>query len=180
MTKGMKKLVVAMVILGILTGFCFGMAINRETIEVLYVDRPVPEYVEIYRTVPIEKMVFVEKVVRGFELREFANPGELSKWLARNYLGEHEDWNCVNYALETQRLALVDGYQMSTECLIDKGGKTGHMINSTIIGDRVIFADPQTGRSWVGGIKGKIKLKYEPILKVYDQSGKLVKEVYLE
>ena len=70
---------------------------------------------------------------------------------------------CVDYALAMQRRALLDDYQMSTETLIDSGGKTGHMINSTVIGNDIIFLEPQSGVSWVGGIKAGNKIAYRPI-----------------
>jgi len=79
----------------------------------------------------------------------------------------------VDYALEMQRIAWRDGYLMSIETLIDKGGNTGHMINSTVIGDDIIFLEPQSTTNWVGGVRGNVGVVYRPIL-VYPKTGEVV------
>ncbi len=87
--------------------------------------------------------------------REFASWDELSQWQAAQYLdlqvlGKQKNWICVDYALEMQQRAWQDGYQMSTENLIDPDGKAGHAICSTWIGDMCYYLEPQDVKSWIG------------------------------
>ncbi len=114
------------------------------------------------------------------EFCHFASQEELSQWQAKQYpelqeLGKQNHWVCVDYALEMQRRAWLDGYQMSVENLIDKGGKTGHAICSTWIGDECLYLEPQGTTSWVGAVKGDgtVGLTYTPIL-VYPETGRAV------
>jgi len=60
----------------------------------------------------------------------------------------------VDYALDLQRIALLDGYQMSTQVEFNKKNTKAHMICSTVIGEKIIFIEPQAGETWLGGIKG--------------------------
>jgi TolA-binding protein len=86
------------------------------------------------------------------EFRQFASRGELSQWQAKQYpelqkLGRENGWVCVDYALEMQRRAWLDGYQMSVQ-LLDRNGVPYHAICSTWIGDECVYLEPQGLSNW--------------------------------
>ena len=132
--------------------FCLGVICGQHTatpeIEHEY------QYIERWRTEKIIQPVYIEKVYCPDKFRYFESQRELSQWQAEHYLGEVGGWNCVDYALEIQRLALEDRYQMSVE-LIAIGGyrEINHAICSTWIGAQCIFLEPRTTTNWVGGVK---------------------------
>lgn len=158
--------------------FYFGVAYGQTTVkpqivtQTEYIPKYIVEKVEVIREIEVTKEVYPT------EFRQFESQEELGKWQAKHYLelqelGKQNNWICVDYALEMQRRAWLVGYQMSTETLIDKGGKTGHMINATIIGDDIIFLEPQSTTNWVGGVRGDVGMVYRPI-QVYPETGKVV------
>jgi len=158
--------------------FCSGVAYGQTTVKphILTQTEYVPRY--IVEEVDVIQEVQVTKEVYPTEFRQFESQEELGKWQAKHYLelqelGKRNNWICVDYALEMQRIAWRDGYLMSIETLIDKGGNTGHMINSTVIGDDIIFLEPQSTTNWVGGVRGNVGVVYRPIL-VYPKTGEVV------
>jgi len=165
-------------LLASVTMFFFGAAYSDTTVkppvitQTKYLTNHIVERVE---TTPV---VEVPKVVYPTEFYQFKSQEELSKWQAKQYLelqelGKQNDWVCVDYALEMQRRAWLDGYQMSVENLIDKGGRTGHAICSTWIGNKCIYLEPQSTKNWVGAVKGDVRLIYEPML-TYPETGQAV------
>lgn len=158
--------------------FCCGVAFDQTMVKpnILTQTEYVPSY--IVNEVEVIQEVQVTKEVYPTEFRQFESQEELGKWQAEHYLelqelGKRNNWICVDYALEMQRIAWRDGYLMSIETLIDQGGKTGHMINSTVIGDDIIFLEPQSTTNWVGGVRGDVGVVYRPI-QVYPETGEMV------
>lgn len=118
------------------------------------------EYIEVINEVEIVREVIVEKEIYPTEFREFASQEELSRWQANQYqelreLGKQNNWVCVDYALELQRRAWLEGYQLSTENQLDVGGETGHAICSTWIGNNCYYLEPQGVISWLGATKAE-------------------------
>lgn len=167
--------------------FCFGAAYGQMTVkphvltkvvtQTEYVPKYITEYVPKYivERVGVIQEIEVTKEVYPTEFRQFESQEALGRWQAKHYLelqelGRQNDWTCVDYALEVQRRAWLDGYQMSIENLIDRGGRTGHAICSTWIGDKCIYLEPQDTKNWVGAVKGDVGLMYRPIL-VYPETG---------
>ena len=162
--------------------FCFGVAYSQMTVkphvvtEVITETEYVPKY--IVERVGVTREIEVTKTVYPAEFRQFESQEELGGWQAKQYpelqeLGRQNNWTCVDYALEMQRRAWLDGYQMSAENLIDVGGKTGHAICSTWIGDKCIYLEPQSTKNWVGAVKGDVGLTYRPTL-IYPETGQTV------
>jgi len=158
--------------------FCLGVAYGQTTAEpqivtqTEYVPKYIVEEVEVIREIEVIKEVYPT------ELHQFESQEELGRWQAKHYLelqelGKENNWICVDYALEMQRTAWLDGYQMSIENLIDEGGKTGHAICSTWVGDKCIYLEPQSTTNWVGAVKGDVGFMYTPIL-VYPETGEVV------
>lgn len=148
--KLLALLMVAVLALGFCAGICYGQRLcqlEKVFVEV-YIYQP-PE--RIIDTVIIEKEIRVEVPV--CRIRQFPSREALSKWQSRNQIEGREGWGCVDYALLMQLKALLEGWQMSTELLID--GKTGHCICSSWIGDECIYLEPQGFRSWIGGERGE-------------------------
>lgn len=143
--------------------FCMGVVCGQHNVQQ---DVPEPSYElgveaenDVLPDVLIIKSiqpVYIEKAYCPDELKEFGSQEDLSKWQAQHYIGYQEGWDCVDYALELQRLALQDGYQMSVE-LVSIGGhkEINHAICSTWIGHECIFLDPQTTTSWLGAVKAE-------------------------
>ena len=144
--------------------FLFGIAYGQTIVEpqivaqteivtrTEYVPKYIIEEVEVIREIEVTKEVYPT------EFRSFESQEQLGRWQAKHYLelqelGKQNKWVCVDYALEMQKKAWLEGYLMSTETIIYDGGKTGHMINSTIIGDDIIFLEPQSTKNWIGGVK---------------------------
>ena len=162
--------------------FCFGAAYGQMTVRPHVVTKVVTqtEYVPKYivERVGVTQTIEVVKEVYPTEFHQFESQEELGRWQAKHYLelqelGRRNDWTCVDYALEVQRRAWLDGYQMSIENLIDKGGRTGHAICSTWIGDKCIYLEPQSTKNWVGAVKGDVGLMYRPML-IYPETGQTV------
>jgi len=162
------------------TMFFFGAAYNHTAVEppVITQTKYLPN--RIVERVETTKVIEVPKAVYPTEFQQFKSQEELSKWQAEQYLelqelGKQNNWVCVDYALEMQRRAWLDGYQMSIENLIDKGGRTGHAICSTWIGNKCIYLEPQSTKNWVGALKGEgdAKLMYNPML-TYPETGQAV------
>jgi hypothetical protein len=158
--------------------FYFGVAYSQMTVKPHVVTQTeyVPKY--IVETVEITREIEVPKAVYPTEFHQFESQEELGRWQAKHYLelqelGSRNNWACVDYALEIQRRAWLDGYQMSAENLIDVGGKTGHAICSTWIGDECIYLEPQSTKNWVGAVREDVGLKYRPML-IYPESGQPV------
>jgi len=96
--------------------------------------------------------------------REFQSLDELKSWLAEDNTnaihlisGEYAwegtwvdpDYDCDDYATTLMRNALEDGYLVSTQISVF----TQHMLNSTIIGNRIYFIEPQTDEVWLSGYR---------------------------
>lgn len=165
--------------------FCFGVAYGQTTAEpdivTLTQTEYVPKYEYIVEEVEVVREVEVTQKVYPTEFRQFESQKEVGQWQAKNYpdiqeMGKQNNWICVDYALEAQRRAWLDGYQMSIENLIDEGGKTGHAICSTWIGDKCIYLEPQSTVNWIGAEKGKVSFTYSPV-SVCPQTGEAVYRV---
>ena len=161
--------------------FSSGIAYGQATVKPQILTRT--EYVPSYIVSEVEPIPEVQVTTEVYptDFRQFESQVELGKWQAEHYLelqelGKQNNWICVDYALGLQRIAWGEGYLMSVETLIDKGGKTGHMINSTVIGDDIIFLEPQSTTNWVGGVRGDVGVVYRPIL-VYPKTGEVVYRV---
>jgi len=83
--------------------------------------------------------------------KEFKSLDELKAWLAQDdtdntlYIfgdGCLANYDCDDYAVALERNALRDGYSVSLQI----GHK--HMLNSTIIGDKIYFIEPQSDEVW--------------------------------
>lgn len=110
--------------------------------------------VEKWRTRTVVQPIYTDRPVYPDDYREFASQEELSRWQLKNYLGEVDGWNCVDYAKELQKIALKDGYIMSIELIDNDGNKEiDHAICSTWIGDECYFLEPQSIISWLGALK---------------------------
>lgn len=173
--KTLKWIIVFSVLVMI---FGFGVAYGQTTFKPQIVTKIeyVPEY--IVKEVEVIREVEVAKNVYPTGFRQFQSQQELGRWQAKYYpelqeLGKRTNWICVDYALEIQRRAWLDGYQMSIENLIDEGGKTGHAICSTWIGDNCIYLEPQSTTNWVGAVRGDVGFMYKPI-QVYPETGEAV------
>jgi hypothetical protein len=88
--------------------------------------------------------------------REFASFDELKAWLAQDdtdstiYIfgsGCLSNYGSDDYALALARNALRDGYLVSLQV------EDGHVLNSTIIGDKIYFIEPQSDEAWLGGYR---------------------------
>ena len=174
----MKWLVISSVSI---VAFCFGIACGQITAkpqivtETEYISKYIVEEVEVIQEIEVTKEVYPT------EFHQFESQKELGTWQAKHYheiqeLGKQNNWICVDYALEIQRKAWLDGYQMSIENLIDEGGETGHAICSTWIDSRCIYLEPQSTTNWVGAVKGEVGFMYTPIL-VYPETGEVMYRV---
>lgn len=160
--------------------FSLGVVYGQDRVEprIVTLTEYVPKY--IVEEVEVIREIEVNREVYPTTFRQFKSQEEVSRWQAKHYLelqelGKQNNWVCVDYALEMQRRAWLEGYQMSVENLIDGGGKTGHAICSTWINDKCIYLEPQSTTNWVGAVKGQVEgLQYRPIL-VYPETGE---EVY--
>jgi len=88
--------------------------------------------------------------------REFGSLDELKAWLAKDdtdstiYIfggGCLTSYDCDDYAVALMRNALLDGYSISTQIV------GNHMINSTIIGNKIYFIEPQNDEVWFWGYR---------------------------
>lgn len=110
---------------------------------------------QVATTEPVirEVIVYRERVIRVYvnELVPFKSLSELKAWVADNYIKDAVPCRCVDTALELCKRAWRDGYQMSTE-IVGDGKSKGHMICSTIIGDKIYFIEPGHTAVWLAGI----------------------------
>jgi preprotein translocase subunit SecG len=83
--------------------------------------------------------------------KEFKSVDELKAWLAQDdtdntlYIfgvGCISNYDCDDYAVALVRNALSDGYLVSLQIERD------HVLNSTIIGNKIYFIEPQTDEVW--------------------------------
>ena len=120
--------------------------------EIQYVDRwHQPEIVTVPEYIVTEKVTVVTKEVKKevwpSEYRYFQSYTQFKKWASRRVIMYREAWICVDYALEFQRRAYMEGYIVSTEILTEDKPKS-HMVNSIIIGKDIWFYDAQIGKLW--------------------------------
>jgi hypothetical protein len=89
--------------------------------------------------------------------REFESLDALKAWLAKDntdkavYIfgsGCLTGYDCNDYAVALVRNALLDGYLISFQV------QGNHMLNSTIIGNKIYFIEPQTDEVWFYGYRG--------------------------
>ena len=88
------------------------------------------------------------------ELRFFESQDELATWQRANLVEDIGDQKCVAEALEMQRRALRDGYQVSFQAMFYgrwQGGKEWEMVNSTFIGLNLYFFSPTKAYYWKAG-----------------------------
>ena len=144
------------------TTFCFGVVYGQSVTEsqTQYIPYIIPKYLDRVEVIEIEKKVEIPlEVIRetlSLELNQFESEEQLAEWYKSQLPNRRVicGWTCVDYALDLQRIALLDGYQMSTQVEFNKKNTKAHMICSTVIGEKIIFIEPQTGETWLGGIKG--------------------------
>jgi hypothetical protein len=83
--------------------------------------------------------------------KEFASVDELKAWLAQDdtdstlYIfgdGCIAKYDCDDYAVALERNALLDGYSVSLQIA------GNHMLNSTIIGNKIYLIEPQSDEVW--------------------------------
>jgi hypothetical protein len=88
--------------------------------------------------------------------REFESLDELNAWLDKDdtdstiYIfgsGCLTGYDCDDYAAALVQNALLDGYSVSTQI------EGNHMINSTIIGNKIYFIEPQNDKVWFWGYR---------------------------
>ena len=88
--------------------------------------------------------------------REFESLDELNAWLDKDdtdstiYIfgsGCLTSYDCDDYAAALVQNALLDGYSVSTQI------EGNHMINSTIIGNKIYFIEPQNDKVWFWGYR---------------------------
>jgi len=88
--------------------------------------------------------------------REFESLDELKAWLDKDdtdstlYIfgfGCLADYDCDDYAVALVHNALLDGYSVSLQI------EDNHMLNSTIIGNKIYFIEPQNDKVWFWGYR---------------------------
>jgi len=88
--------------------------------------------------------------------REFESLDELNAWLAKDdtdstlYIfgsGCLVNYDCDDYATALVQNALLDGYSVSAQIV------GNHMLNSTIIGNKIYFIEPQNDKVWFWGYR---------------------------
>jgi len=144
------------------TTFCFGVVYGQSTTEpqARYVPYIITKYRDRVEVIEVEKKVEVPvEVIRetpSLELNQFESEERLEEWYKSQFPNRRVicGWTCVDYTLDLQRMALLDGYQMSTQVEFNEKNTKAHMICSTVICEKIIFIEPQTGETWLGGIKG--------------------------
>ena len=105
------------------TTFCFGVVYGQSVTEsqTQYIPYIVPKYLDRVEVIEVEKKVEVPiEVIRetpSFELSQFESEEQLGEWYQSQFPNRRViyGWTCVDYALDLQRIALLDGYQMSTQ-----------------------------------------------------------------
>jgi hypothetical protein len=90
--------------------------------------------------------------------KEFKSVEELKTWLAQDVTNDTfyifgngclSNYDCDDYAVALVRNALSDGYLVSLQV------EERHMINSTIIGNKIYFIDPQSDKVWFWGYRDR-------------------------
>ncbi len=142
--------------------FAAGLSLGRAEAEVIVMPPVVKEVPVKVGDAASQSQVIIQKVPvylpqpqverTGLELEPFSSLSELKGWVASNYIKDAIPGRCVDTALELCKRAWRDGYQMSTELWGD-GKREGHMLCSTVIGDKIYFIEPSTGAVWLAGVK---------------------------
>ncbi len=129
---------------------------------------PYPEIHEVRTTVynrEVNTEIIIERVP-DYKLKEFPSKKTLIQWLADNRIPQNDDWVCVDYVMELQRLAFADGYLLGYLIVFyDKqegrleAANTGHMMNAVVIGDNIYFIEASSNglgklKVKLGGVKG--------------------------
>lgn len=137
-------------------GFCFGVCygttepqvitqtiIKEVPVEVIR-EVEVTKYVEVVKRSQIIKEVEVIKEI-PLEVRYFENTRELREWLAQDDTDQVliMGWDCDDYARALAEQAIKDGYWI----YIQQRGN--HMLNSTIIGNKFYYIEPQHDKYWI-------------------------------
>ncbi len=123
--------------------------------------RPEPEkvFVEIIIYPPptppeiiIETIEVIKEVPIPIVPREFKNMTEIAEFIKDLNIEEfvEPDWDCDDYAYFVWSVAMRDGYFMSFESDYKKGQL--HALNSTVVGNKVYFIEPQEGKIWLYGL----------------------------
>jgi len=177
MKKGyLALIVIVLVALSALSGFCFGIDYGYATFEpqIQMLEVPVEKIVEVEKE--IEKIVEVEKeiiikvpVIEEVKvpvvLNQFSSLEELRVWLGEEGIYFVSDNNggtlkCDGVALFLQNKAMQDGYMMSFQAIYPNVYNSLfrrmrinelHAINSVIIGKKLYYIEPQTREVALGG-----------------------------
>lgn len=155
--------------------YSLGIHIGQATFEPKVVTETIVQTVTEYQTV--EKIVYVDKPVVEYvdkivevpqKLRQFEGLNELEEWLEQNPIDhtkliyDHGLGDCDDYALELIKSANKDGYEMwfqvlhhpyrqpYTNKLLTKKS-ADHAICSVIIGNELYYIEPQTDEAWLAG-----------------------------
>jgi len=112
---------------------------SYERLEVAYdylLEHPVIEEVEVVKEVAKEVPL---------EPRYFESTIELRDWLAQNDLDciIQMGWDCDDYARALAEQAIKDSYWVYVQY------RPGHMLNSTIIGNKLYYIEPQKDKYWI-------------------------------
>lgn len=157
-----EKLIVAIAI-SFMGFYCLGAFIGKATFEpkVITQTETLVQTVTEYQTV--EKIVYVDKPVVEYvdkivevprELRDFSSFEELEQWLSNIIWFKQPDFDCDDFALQVQDRALNDGYKLNVELIqsseynrLFKKAKLPpnkiHAINSALIGNKAYYIEPQ-------------------------------------
>lgn len=158
-----EKLIIAIAI-SFMVFYCLGAFIGKATFEpkVITQTETLVQTVTEYQTV--EKIVYVDKPVVEYvdkivevprELRDFSSFEELEQWLSNIIWFKQPDFDCDDFALQVQDRALNDGYKLNVELIqsseynrLFKKAKLRpnkiHAINSALIGNKAYYVEPQT------------------------------------
>ena len=155
----MKLWLIVVALLGFASGAALDRGLTPEPKVIFYETQLPPKEIvrEVIKEVPKEVIIEREiiKEVPNYEFRPFASKQELIEWLNANKVEDMGVQACAAEALELQKRAFRDGYQMSIQVLSD--GRTipqdeeSGAVNSTIIGKVIYFIDPVEGYVWAAG-----------------------------
>lgn len=110
----------------------------------------------VIRTLRVEKVTVPELVHVGpSDLREFESQEALGRWQAERLSRRVDGWNCVDYSQAAIAQGIADGYLVFVVIEINNRYNTGHMYCGTVIGDQIIYFEPQSTTNWEGGVKGE-------------------------
>ena len=160
-----EKLIIAIAI-SFMVFYCLGAFIGKATFEpkVITQTETLVQTVTEYQTV--EKIVYVDKPVVEYvdkiievakELRNFSSLQELEQWLNKGKSTiqfKQPDFDCDDFAFQLQDRALNDGYKLNVELIqsseynrLFKKAKLRpnkiHAINSALIGNKAYYIEPQ-------------------------------------